>query len=109
MNAVFAHGSVSCPDPLVFTSPEPSCARSELLSICERLAEVWGERAQSELELWRNFKRELAETSNVEQALRAYSENAARRMHMALENAQRIFEEHQAIASQFSRGQDATG
>lgn len=109
MNAVSTHGSASCPDPLVFTSPEPSCARSELLTICERLAEVWSERAQSELKLWKNFELELGETSNVEQALQAYSENAARRMQMALENAQRIFEEHQAIASRFSCGQDATG
>lgn len=103
MNAVSTLGSTQCPDPLVFTSPEAASAHGELLAICERLATIWDRRARSELELWKTLRLELAETSTVEEALRAYAENAAQRMRMALENAQRIFEEHQEIAARFSR------
>ena len=103
MNAVSTPlGGTSCPDPLVFPSPDLSSAHAELLSVCERLAKVWGERAQRESELCANLRRALAGTSTVEEALRAYSENAAQRMRLALEDAQRIFEEHRTIMERFA-------
>jgi len=92
-------------DPLVFSSPGNSSAHAELLSICERLAGVWGERARSESELWEKLKLELAGTSNITEALHAYSENAAQRARITLENAQRIFDEHRQMAARFSRAQ----
>jgi hypothetical protein len=90
-------------DPLVFTAPENESANAEFLSTCERFAKVWNERAQSEGEVRDDLRRALAGTGSLEEALRAYGENAAQRMRMALEDAQRIFEEHQTIAARFSR------
>jgi hypothetical protein len=84
-------------------APEDSAAHAELLSDCARLIRIWGERAGNERELWNNLELRLTGTSNAEEALRAYSETAARRLRMALEDAQRIFEEHQAIMARFSR------
>jgi hypothetical protein len=105
MNAAAPRGQAApcSADTLVFSSPGGSPARAELLSICERLEVIWDGRSHSELELWKTLRRELAETSTVEEALRIYSESAAQRMRMALENAQRIFEEHQEIVARFSR------
>ncbi len=103
MNARSTPGSTACPDPLVFTAPETSSARTELLSICERLAKVWSDRVQTEGKLWDNLKLELAATANAEDAVRAYSKHAAQRMRLALEDAQRIFEEHQAVTARLSR------
>jgi hypothetical protein len=103
MNAASTLGSTPCPDPLVFTSPDSSSAHAELLSICERLAKVWDERAERERELCASLRRALAGTSNVEDALRAYSENAAQRMRLALEDAQRIFEEHRTMTERFAQ------
>jgi hypothetical protein len=96
-----------CPaDPLVFSSPANSSAHAELLSICERLAGVWDERARSESELWEKLKLELSGTSNITEALHAFSENAAQRVRITLENAQRIFDEQQQMAARFSRPQE---
>lgn len=90
--------------PLVFeASPSPP-EHAELLSICERLAHVWSGRTRSECELWNDLNRELAGTSSVAEALQAFSENAAKRIRVALENAQRIFEENQTMAARFSPG-----
>lgn len=97
-------GSTPCSaDPLVFESTRSSPEHAELLSICERLAHVWRERVQSESDLWNSLKQELAGTSSVAEALQAYSGNAAQRMRVALENAQRIFEENQTIVARFTR------
>jgi hypothetical protein len=103
MNAVSTPGSTACPDPVVFESPQTSSAHAELVSICERLARVWSQRVDSEGEQWDKLKLELAAAPRVEQALRAYSEHAAQRMRMALEDAQRIFEEHRTIVARFSQ------
>lgn len=104
MNAVSSLDRTSCTaDPLVFAAPEDSAAHTELLSDCARLIRIWGDRAGNERELWNNLELRLTGTSNAEEALRAYSETAARRLRMALEDAQRIFEEHQAIMARFSR------
>jgi hypothetical protein len=103
VNTVSTLGSPQCPDPLVSTSTEAASAHGELLSICERLAAIWSERARSELELWKALKQKLGETSTIEEALGTYSESTAQRMCMALENAQRIFEEQQEIVARFSR------
>ena len=102
MNAV---STTACPDPVVFEPSEASSARAELVSICERLARVWSERVHSEGEQWDKLKLELAATPDVGQALRAYSEHAAQRMRMALEDAERIFEEHRTIVARFSQPQ----
>ncbi len=102
MNAVSTLGKPPCPDPLVFTPPESSSAHAELLSACERLAKVWDERARRESELCNSLRQALAASSTVDEALRAYSENAAQRMHLALEDAQRIFEEHRTITARFA-------
>ncbi len=99
MNAV----STPCPDPLVLSSPDASATRAELVSICERLARVWSERVHSEGEQWDKLKLELAAAPDVGRALCAYSEHAAQRMRMALEDAQRIFEEHRTIVARFSQ------
>ena len=107
MNAVSTLGRTLRPaDVLVLSSSEDSSAHAELLSICERLANVWGERARSESELWRDLELELGGTSSLTEALHAYSDNAARRLRIALENVQRIFEEQQMTTARFSRPQD---
>jgi hypothetical protein len=108
MNAIpmCEHAPPHSTDPLVFASPSSSSAHAELLSICERLATIWSERARSEDEVWTSLKLELAETSSLEEALRAYSENAAQRGRKVLEEAQRIFEEHRQIVARFSRPRD---
>lgn len=104
MKAASALGDIPrTPDPVVFLSPENASAHAELLSICERLARVWGERAQSESELWKNLKLELRGASSLADALQIYSENAAQRLRIALENAQRVFEEHRTMTARFSR------
>jgi hypothetical protein len=91
---------------LVLTAAGHPSAHSEFLSICERLAAVWAERARSESELWCRLKLELAGTADVAEALRVYSEIAGQRLRMALENAQRIFEEEQTMVARFSHPLD---
>ena len=107
MNAISPPGCALRPaDPLVFPSSGNASKHAELLSICERLASVWGERARRESELWSDLRLELGKTSSLTEALQAYSENAAMRMRMALENAQRAFEEQQQITARFSCPRD---
>lgn len=89
-----------------YPSPDNSSGRAELLSNCERLAKIWTERLRTESELWSSLKLELAGTSDVAEALHVYSENVAQRMRIALENAQRIFEEQQEITARFSCPRD---
>ena len=107
MNAVSTlKRNPSTADPLTFAPSEGSCAHSEFLSVCARLANVWAQRAQSETELWHRLNLELAGTSSLAEALQIYSDNAGQRLHIALENAKRIYEEQQAIAARFSRSRD---
>jgi hypothetical protein len=96
-------GSRCAADPLVFSQEQDESTHAEILSVCERLAKIWKQRALIESDLWLRLKQDLANTSNASEALGVYSENVSARMRLTLENAERLFDEQLRIAQRFAR------
>jgi hypothetical protein len=52
-------------DPVVFAPMHDRSAHAELLSVCERLAQIWTQRGQLEADLLIRLKSDLARTSEL--------------------------------------------
>jgi hypothetical protein len=64
---------------------------------------AWLNRVNSEIALWSEVATKLSATRSIPEALEVYQEYAARRMQMAVEDGQRLFNECQRITQKIGQ------
>jgi hypothetical protein len=77
--------------------------QQEFLKTCEQSAHAWLVRAQSEVTLWSDFAARLGATRSPSEALEAWTTCASKRMQMAAEDGQHLFNDGQEITQRISR------
>ena len=77
--------------------------QKEVLQAYEQISRAWLERVKLEAELWSNLAAEMSASTSVPGALSAFQECVARRIQMAADDGQRLFEDSQKIMNTITR------
>ena len=93
--------------------PEQSQAalalQKEFLASCEEASRAWLTRMQSQFTLWSGLVAKMTATKSVPEALEAYTKCVSESIKMATEDGQRLAEETQKVAQQFTKSLGGAG
>lgn len=76
--------------------------QKELLAAYEQANRAWLARVKSEADFWSDLASKMTATRSVPEAMGAYQESVARRMRMAAEDGQRLFDDCRRIAEKLT-------
>lgn len=78
--------------------------QKQVLDAYEDAGRAWLARVKSEVELWTDLASRLTASRSMPDGVEAYRECLAKRMRMAADDGQRLFEEGQKMISTLTRG-----
>jgi hypothetical protein len=77
--------------------------QKELLQAYEQISRAWLERVKLEVDLWSDLAAKMSASASVPGALSAFQQSVARRIQMAADDGQQLFEDSQKIINTVTR------
>lgn len=77
--------------------------QKDLLAELEKASQSWVTRIKSEIELWSDLSKKVSGSHTISEGLDAYRDCVAKRMKMAVDDGQRLFNEGQNIIAAITK------
>jgi Phasin protein len=75
----------------------------EVLAAYEHASRSWLARVKSEVDLWSELAEKLGKTRSLAEAVGAYQQCVAQRVHMTADDGRRLLEEYQTLLQKITR------
>lgn len=73
--------------------------QKKLLDAYDEAGQIWLSRLKSEVDLWSDLAAKLTKSRSVPEGLKAYSDSVSQRLHLAVEDGQRLLAEGQKVVA----------